>query len=235
MLQKAHYIQRENQEEKWERRLLISSTLKNKLFPRYVIWCSADIDYILVLDPWGFSLPHEVQKHSEDQMSSKCLNSNWGCLTLSSTLDQFVLRCGLLLPLFYHVLWKSAKSDRRCCAWMHELGYPEMSGVSHAPVLVICWWLLHLVCKAVYETLASLCFYLSCASHRTKHVSVPAQSALWQHWTGKMDSQSWEKNDLLGLPGWGKWAASWNVPFIKYQTFIKENRLAVLIEVSVQY
>lgn len=79
MLQKAHYTQGENQEEKWEGELLISSTLKNKLFSCYVIQCSADVelDHILVLDSWGFSFPHEVQKRSGDELSSRCLNSNW--------------------------------------------------------------------------------------------------------------------------------------------------------------
>lgn len=179
MLQKAHYTQGENQEEKWEGGLLISFTLKNKFFPGFVVQCSADVefDHISLLDSWVFSLPHVVQKHSGDELSSRCLNSKT-CKTLSSTLDWFVLRCGLMLPLFYHVLWKLAKSGRhrRCCTCIDELEYPEVSRVSHAPVQVICWVLLHLICKAIYETLVSLCFYLNCASCRTKHIFVPTQS-----------------------------------------------------------
>lgn len=109
-LQKAHYTQGENQEEKWEGGLLISFTLKNKFFPGFVVQCSADVefDHISLLDSCGFSLPHVVQKHSGDELSSRCLNSKT-CKTLSSTLDWFVLRCGLMLPLFLSCAVKISK------------------------------------------------------------------------------------------------------------------------------
>lgn len=139
---------------------------QNKLCPCGVIWCvhwtDVEFDHFLVLESWGFSLPREDQKHSRDESSSRCLNSEI-YRTLNITSDWCILRCRLTLPLFYYVLWKAADQGwhRRCCAWIDELGCPEMNGTSCTSVPLL---LLHFVCKAVYETLTSLCFDWSHAS-----------------------------------------------------------------------
>lgn len=112
---------------------------QNKLCPCNVIWCvhwtDVEFDHFLVSESWDFSLPREVQKHLRDESSSRCLNSEI-YRTLSITSDSCILRCDLMLPLFYYVLWKAVDQGwhRRCC----ELGSPEMNGTSCTSVQVIC-------------------------------------------------------------------------------------------------
>lgn len=162
---------------------------QNKLCPCNVIrcahWTDVEFDHFLVSESWDFSLPREVQKHLRVESSSRCLNSEI-YRTLGITSDSCILRCHLMLPLFYYMLWKAADQGwhRRCC----ELGSPEMNRTSCTSVQVICLLLLHLVCTAVYETLTSLSFDWSHASCRAKRFSVPALSVPWLHRTRKMSN-----------------------------------------------